>query len=138
MAHRNEAEQEDLSGQGVPLFRPVGERELELIRASGFRKFPPRLSFQPIFYPVLDYDYAVQIARDWNTRDRASGYAGYVTRFRVDGNYLSRFPVRIVGGSSHREYWIPADELTEFNRHIIGPIGVIAGFGPNMRQSYLT
>jgi hypothetical protein len=36
----------------ITLFRPVGKKELELIAASGFRKFPPRLPEQPIFYPV--------------------------------------------------------------------------------------
>ena len=65
------------------LFRPVGVKELELIAESGYLGFPPRLYFQPIFYPVLNEEYATQIARDWNTKDEASGYAGYVTRFEV-------------------------------------------------------
>ncbi len=60
------------------LYRPVGPAELELIRQSGYRAFPPRLPEQPIFYPVLTEDYAVKIARDWNVP--ASG-AGFVTRF---------------------------------------------------------
>ena len=110
------------------LFRPVGVKELELIRASGFREFPPRLSFQPIFYPVLNEGYAAQIARDWNTRDEASGYAGYVTRFLVDSEYLERYEVKIVGGSQHAEYWIPAEDLETFNRHIDGQIEVIQEF----------
>jgi hypothetical protein len=53
------------------LYRPVGRKELELIRASGFRAFPHRLPHQPFFYPVLTEEYAVQIARDWNTKDEA-------------------------------------------------------------------
>jgi len=40
------------------LFRPVGQAELDLIRASGFTAFPPRLPGQPIFYPVLNEAYA--------------------------------------------------------------------------------
>jgi len=48
----------------VELFRPVGQRKMELIRESGYRRFPPRLYWQPTFYPVLDKDYAIQIARD--------------------------------------------------------------------------
>jgi hypothetical protein len=36
----------------IALFRPTGERELALIRESGWRAFPPRLPEQPIFYPV--------------------------------------------------------------------------------------
>jgi hypothetical protein len=53
------------------LFRPVGQAELDLIRANGFRAFPPRLPEQPYFYPVLNLEYATQIARDWNTKGRA-------------------------------------------------------------------
>jgi hypothetical protein len=49
------------------LYRPVGQAEFELIRASGFCEFPPRLPEQRFFYPVLSERYATQIARDWNT-----------------------------------------------------------------------
>lgn len=112
----------------VTLFRPVGQKELELIRESGWREFPPRLFWQPIFYPVLNEEYAVQIARDWNTKDAASGYAGYVTRFRVRKRFLGRYQVQTVGASIHQEYWIPAEELPEFNRNIVGEIEVIAEF----------
>ena len=112
----------------VTLYRPVGRRELELIAESGFRAFPPRLPFQPIFYPVLGYGYAEQIARDWNTRDEVSGYAGYVTAFRVRAAFLASYEVRTVGSSSHREYWIPAEHLPELNRQIVGAIEVLASF----------
>lgn len=57
----------------VTLYRPVGPDELALIRESGFRRFPPRLPQQPIFYPVLIQTYAAKIARDWNVK--ASGRA---------------------------------------------------------------
>jgi hypothetical protein len=114
----------------VVLFRPVGQKELDLIRASGFTAFPPRLPTQPIFYPVLQEAYAVQIARDWNTRDPASGHVGYVTRFRVRSAFLERYPVRNAGGSRHQEYWVPAEDLPEFNRNIEGPIEVVAEFRP--------
>ena len=60
--------------QTLTLFRPVGPKELELIKASGWKAFPPRLSDQPIFYPVLNEDYAVQIARDWNVKESGSGW----------------------------------------------------------------
>lgn len=110
------------------LFRPVGQKELELIRESGFRAFPPRLPYQPIFYPVLNEEYAAAIARDWNTKDAASGYVGYVTRFAVDTEYLRQFPVQTVGGRIHQELWVPAEELEKFNRHIIGTIEVISEF----------
>ena len=107
------------------LFRPVGQAELALIRANGYRKFPPRLPEQPIFYPVLELEYATQIARDWNTRD---GGTGYVLRFKVETGYLGQFPVQIADARLHREYWIPADELAEFNRHIVGLIEIVSEF----------
>jgi hypothetical protein len=110
------------------LFRPVGQRELNLIAASGFKAFPPRLPEQPFFYPVLTREYAEQIARDWTTQDERSGYVGYVTEFTVDSNYLNQFEIRKAGGQEHLEYWIPAEELEEFNRHIRGEIRVITKF----------
>ncbi len=54
------------------LYRPVGEQELALIRESGYTAFPPRLPEQPIFYPVLNEQYAAEIAGKWNTKDPAS------------------------------------------------------------------
>lgn len=112
----------------VTLYRPVGRKELELIRDSGFKSFPPRLPHQPIFYPVLTEQYAIQIARDWNMKDAASGYAGYVTRFQVSAAYLSRYSVQKVGSAEALEYWIPAEELEAFNGQVIGLIEVIHQF----------
>jgi len=109
----------------VTLFRPVGPKELELIEASGWREFPPRLPEQPIFYPVTNEEYAAQIARNWNVKE--SG-AGYVTRFEVAADFVQRYPVKTVGGQEHTELWVPAEELVEFNRHIVGPIEVIRTF----------
>jgi hypothetical protein len=110
------------------LFRPVGLKELALIEEAGFRRFPPRLFHQPIFYPVTNEEYAVQIARDWNVK--ASG-SGYVTQFDVRSDYLKRFDVQNVGGLIHNEYWVPAEELEEFNDNIIGRIKVVRGFFPD-------
>ena len=110
------------------LYRPVGIKELCLIADSNFRAFPPRLPFQPIFYPVLNATYAEQIARDWNTKDSGSGFAGFVTKFEVDSTYISRYEIQVVGAKQHQELWIPAEELTEFNQHLIGPIQVVAAY----------
>ncbi len=107
------------------LYRPVGPTELALIRASGMKAFPPRLPDQPIFYPVLNEDYAIQIARDWNVA--ASG-SGFVTRFAVRSDYLAKFKVETVGSTVHQELWVPAEELEEFNRNIVGLIEVTAEF----------
>jgi hypothetical protein len=92
------------------LYRPVGLKELQLIRDSGFRAFPPRLPSQPFFYPVLDEKYAIQIARDWNTKDEASGCEGYVLRFEVRSEFLDRYEIHVVGSANHCEYWIPATD----------------------------
>jgi hypothetical protein len=113
--------------QTTVLYRPVGGSELALIRESGNTRFPPRLPEQPIFYPVLSEAYAAQIARDWNARHNRDR-VGYVTRFHVRTDFLSGYEVRVVGGPEHQEYWIPAGELEEFNRHIVGEIEVIAEY----------
>ncbi len=109
----------------LTLYRPVGPKELALIEASGWKEFPPRLPEQPIFYPVTNEEYATQIARDWNVRQ--SG-AGFVTRFQIGAKFAARYPVQKVGGANHTELWVPADELTELNRNIVGKISVIAEF----------
>ena len=109
----------------VTLYRPTGENELALIRASDLKKFPPRLPEQPIFYPVLDEQYADHIAGDWNTRD---GGTGYVLSFHVRKDYLSHFDVQTVGSRIHREYWIPAEEPEVFNENIVGLIEVVRTF----------
>src|SRR5829696_2627150 len=111
----------------ITLYRPTGTKELALIKASDFTAFPPHLPEQPIFYPVLNEEYATQIARDWNAK-QSKGKAGYVTRFHVRNEYLKRYEIQTVGGSVHQEYWIPAEELAEFNRNIVGKIEVIAEY----------
>jgi hypothetical protein len=39
-------------------------------------------------------------------------------------NYISKFEIKIVGNNTHKEIWIPAVELSEFNNHIIDKIKV--------------
>lgn len=109
------------------LYRPVGQKELDLIHQSGYKQFPPRLPEQPIFYPVLNEEYATQIARDWNTK-YGTERSGFVTKFKVRNAFLSRYEVQTVGGALHQEYWIPAEELPEFNENIVGDIEIIAEF----------
>ncbi len=107
------------------LYRPVGPKELALIEASGFRAFPPRLPEQPIFYPVLNEEHAVQIARDWNVKESGSGF---VTRFQVRTDFVARYKTEVVGNRQHAELWVPAEELVEFNANIVGLIEVIRRF----------
>ena len=107
------------------LYRPVGQVEYELIVQSNFTEYPPRLPEQPIFYPVLNECYAREIAEKWNRRYPDAQYTGYVTTFEIDDAYISQFPVQTVGSYYHQEFWIPAEELPEFNRHIIGKIKIV-------------
>lgn len=111
----------------IILFRPVGKKELELIKASDFTAFPPRLPEQPIFYPVLYEEYATQIACDWNAKYNKDK-VGYVTKFIVRKEFLDNYEVKVVGGATHEEYWIPAEDLEEFNRNIVGKIEIISEF----------
>lgn len=106
----------------VTLWRPTGPEELALVEASGWRTWPPRLPEQPIFYPVLNEDYAIRIARDWNVK--ASG-VGYVTKFKVRKAFLDDYQVQQAGGRTILEYWIPAEDLDEFNQNIVGLIEVV-------------
>src|SRR5882724_2119651 len=114
-----------MSAETTILYRPVGPQELAPIAASSYRAFPPRRPEQPVFYPVLNEEYARQIARDWNLKD--SG-AGYVTRFGVKTEFLAQYPEQQVGAAMHRELWIPADELGEMNQNIVGLIEVIGEY----------
>ncbi len=95
------------------IYRPVGPKELELIESAGWRAFPPRLPEQPIFYPVENEEYARQIARDWNVKS---------------DEFLRRYPVQQVGGVTHREFWIPAEDLAALNERIVGQIELIATY----------
>lgn len=113
------------------LYRPVGLKELELILESNFKGFPPRLPQQPIFYPVLNYEHAKQIAEEWNLKDPNSGYCGFVTEFMVKDEYINQFEEKTVGGSKHKELWIPAEELEVFNSNIIGDIRIVDAFYGN-------
>jgi hypothetical protein len=57
----------------LTLYRPVGQKELDLIAASGFTTYPSRLDWQPIFYPVLTEGYAAFIAREWTRKTLTMG-----------------------------------------------------------------
>jgi hypothetical protein len=107
------------------LYRPVGPKELKLIEESGWKRFPKRLMEQPIFYPVMNEEYAAQIARDWNVP--ASG-SGFVTKFDLPAAYLQKYEIQNVGGVIHNELWVPAEELEEFNDQIVGEIVITQSF----------
>ena len=109
----------------ITLYRPTGPDELALVKESGYVKWPPRLPEQPIFYPVTNEEYAKEIATRWNIK--ASG-VGYVTKFEVKKDFMDRYEIQQVGASHHLEWWIPAEELEEMNRNIVGKIEVIGEY----------
>lgn len=88
-------------------------------------KVPSQAAGATDFYPVMNEQYAIQIARDWNVP--ASG-SGYVTMFNVRTEYVNKFDVQNVGGEIHNELWVPAERLEEFNGNIVGLIEVTQTF----------
>lgn len=109
----------------VTLFRPTGPEELELVRQSDYKRWPPRLPEQPIFYPVTNEEYAIEISQKWNVPQNG---AGFVTRFEVRKAFMDRYEIHTVGGPQHTEWWIPAEDLEELNDNIVGQIEVIHEF----------
>jgi hypothetical protein len=107
------------------LYRPTGLHELARVRETGYRRWPPRLPRQPIFYPVSNAECAAEIARQWNAKD--SG-VGYVTRFEVRSSFMSRYQIQTVGGAHHTEWWIPAEDLESLSDNIVGTIEVIGEY----------
>lgn len=105
----------------VTLYRPCGQNEYDLVAASGFKRWPPRLPEQPIFYPVTNEQYAFEI-NEWNVTEFGKGY---VTRFYVKESFMSKYKVETVGSSRHTEWWIPAEDLQKMNDNIVGVIEII-------------
>ncbi len=112
----------------ITLYRPTGANELELIIDSGMKRYPPRLYWQPIFYPVLNFQYAAEIAERWNMVDEDSDGVGFVTAFEIPEEYFKLFQVQTVGLAHHQELWVPATQLEEFNDAIVNGIRVEKAF----------
>ena len=122
-------------GGGVTvLYRPIGAAEYALLVRHGFGRWPAGMPHQPVFYAVTTEAEARRIARDWNARDAASAFVGYVARFSARSAFLDRYPMRTsgarAGGGDSGEYAIPAEHLDELNANIVGLIDVIAEVRP--------
>ena len=115
-----------MNEETIILYRPTGPKELELVKKSNYKKWPPRLPEQSIFYPVTNQEYAEKIAKEWNVKDSGTGY---VTKFHVKATFMKKYEIQKVGGSIHTEWWIPAEELNELNENIVGDIEIIVKFG---------
>jgi hypothetical protein len=115
------------------LWRPTGPKEKGLIEETG--RFPPRLPEQPIFYPVLNFDYAEQIARDWNSKRADSDYLGFVFEFDITDAVVKIYPPQVAGAAAvHRELWVPAEDLDKFNAAIEGRIRLVAAYRDGARM----
>ena len=110
------------------LFRPVGVAELELIAAANYAAFPPRLPEQPIFYPVCNQGYAREIATKWNAKEERA----YVTVFDVAKSFIEHYERHQVGNKEHVEYWIPASDLPDFNKNLVGKIQILESTEPEV------
>ena len=49
---------------------------------------------------MLNEQYAIQIARDWNAK---RGGKGYVTRFEIASDFVKRYTVQTVGASIQQD-----------------------------------
>lgn len=109
----------------ITLYRPTGPEELELVKQTGYKRWPPRLPEQPIFYPVTNKQYAIEIATQWNIKDSK---VGYVTMFQVRKEFMRHYEIQQVGAAHHTEWWVPAEELEQLNDNIVGFIEVIGEY----------
>lgn len=108
----------------ITLYRPTGKAELDLVAKSDYKKWPPRLPEQPIFYPVTSEQYAIELTQ-WNITDFG---AGYVTKFEVKKEFMDSYPIKCVGAKRHTEWWVPSEDLEELNNNIVGNIEVIGEY----------
>ena len=115
------------------LYRPTGQKELDLVAQSGWTRWPPRLPDQPIFYPVTTFAYAEKIARDWNSSQPAPNNVGYVTRFEITAALANKYPIENAGGKDHQELWVPAEDLEDFNDGIVVKIELVATYKDKVR-----
>lgn len=108
----------------ITCYRPTGQKELDLVIASGNTQWPPRLPEQPIFYPVSNEQYAIELTQ-WNISDFGKGY---VTMFEVKKEFMDQYPLKQVGAGKHTEWWVPAEDLEALNNNIVGKIEVIGEY----------
>lgn len=102
----------------ITMYRPCNQAEYNLVKESGFKKWPPRLPGQPIFYPVTNQRYAQEV-NEWNHKDFGGGY---VMKFTVKKSFVDQYKIERVGAEHHTEWWIPAEDLDALNDNIIGQI----------------
>jgi hypothetical protein len=106
----------------IILYKPVNQKELDLIKQSGWKGFPIRGGEQNIFYPVRDEAYTAQITKEWNVP--AYGVS-YIVRCKVSNEFVNKYKIAKVGALRLNELLVPSEEMEEFNTNILEPIEVI-------------
>ena len=61
-------------------------------------------------------------------KDAQSEFVGHMLRSPIESDFLNHYSVRPVGDVAHREYRIPAADLTAFNESIEGKIEMVAEY----------
>lgn len=111
----------------MELYRPLDTDEFRAVEESGFKKFPARTGKQPLFTVLLSEEGASRIASRMRT-DRTMENKSYVVSFTVDDAYISQFPVHGSDEADADALWIPAEEMTIFNEHLVGDIRLRASY----------
>lgn len=104
------------------LWHPAGPDEIDHIRASGWRQWPPVPHERLYFYPILNESFAISGARHWNSLGTG---VKYVLRLYTETDFIRRYSTRSFGGSAAPMLWVPVEDMHEFNAHIVGLIEVV-------------
>ncbi|MBC6613131.1 hypothetical protein H8B15_19565 [Hymenobacter sp. BT507] len=101
------------------LYCPVAQQELDAIAAAHWVALPVGLLRQPAFY------FTPEEATTAYYTQASTTDTGYLVRFASDAEYAAAFPTHSPknGPTSMR---VPAEEMVEFNYHIMGQIEVVA------------
>jgi hypothetical protein len=103
--------------QTMPVYHAVAAGELQLIEESGWRRFSPGASGDPVTALALTWEHAHHLADD-GPRRRA------VVRCDVATSFLTRYRVVAAGAPGDQEYRIPPADLDGLNAALAGPIEV--------------
>ncbi|NVO85483.1 ADP-ribosylation/crystallin J1 [Hymenobacter terrestris] len=103
----------------VLLYRPVTQAELDWIAASDWLAFPLAQPEPLVFY----------LTPPESVTGLAGADSSYLLRFALFADYAAQLPVEQVGSREPDALLVPAEELAEFNRQLVGRIEVISIFG---------
>lgn len=103
------------------IYRSCGLPEWRLIRQDGRGKFPACMIRADIFYPSLLFENACGLAREFNTRDPASEFAGLVLACDVPPDFLREYDDPELEPEA---LWLPPETRAAINDALQGPLRV--------------